>query len=182
MYKRQEQIGYLPQDIELFEGTVAANIARFDEIDSAAVIQAATEASIHDFILTLPSGYDTMIGGARGHLSPGQCQRLALARALYREPKLLVLDEPNSNLDEEGEIALENAIKLCKQRHTTVVIVSHRTKILSLSDYVLVLNAGRQADFGATTDVLARLQGSEKTRAPTALPASKTVPITRPVT
>ena len=159
------QVGYLPQDIELFEGSVASNIARFEEVDSVAVIQAATDAGLHDFILSLPAGYDTVLGSTEGHLSPGQKQRLALARALYRRPKFVILDEPNSNLDDIGEVALANAIKILRAEGCTVIVVSHRTPLLSLADYLLILSGGRQRDFGPTADMLAALKSPGATSA-----------------
>ena len=121
-----EQLGYLPQDIELLDGSVASNIARFGEIDSEAVIQAATDAGIHDYLMSLEDGYETQLGSGDGMLSPGQRQRIALARSIYRRPKLVVLDEPNSNLDDAGERALHSAIATLKAAGSTVLIVSHR--------------------------------------------------------
>lgn len=150
------QIGYLPQDIELFDGTVASNIARFGAVDSELVVQAATDAAVHEMILALPEGYDTKISADRGLLSPGQRQRIALARALYNRPRLVVLDEPNSNLDEAGELALHNAIKTLKALGSTIVLVSHRQGAIPLSDYLLVLEAGRIKEQGRTADVVAR--------------------------
>ena len=155
------QIGYLPQDIELLEGSVSENIARFGEVDSPAVVQAAKDAGIHEFILSLPNGYDTEIGKPGADLSPGQRQRVALARAIYGNPKLVVLDEPNSNLDDDGEIALGAAIQRMKDLNSTVVIVSHRTNILYLADRLLVMTAGRVSDFGPTDEVLSRF-GAKK--------------------
>ena len=160
-----QQIGYLPQDIELFEGSVAANIARFGEVDSEKVIQAAHDAGIHEFILTLSSGYDTIIDQAAGYLSPGQKQRIALARAVYARPKLVVLDEPNSNLDDAGEAALGQTIKLLKQSGSTVVVVSHRRSTLPLSDFLLILRPGGQADFGPTSSVVERLKRAKSEKA-----------------
>jgi ATP-binding cassette subfamily C protein EexD len=173
------QVGYLPQDIELFEGSVALNIARFGEVDSNAVIQAATDAGLHDFILSLPAGYDTMLGSTGGYLSPGQQQRVALARAIYRKPRLIVLDEPNSNLDDQGELALNEAIAISKASGSTVVIVSHRKPILSISDYIMLIGDGRQLEFGPTAEVVAKLKPkgqSQKDRpaAPSAQLPSKT--------
>lgn len=150
------QIGYLPQDIELFDGTVASNIARFGAVDSELVVQAATDAAVHEMILALPEGYDTKISADRGLLSPGQRQRIALARALYNRPRLVVLDEPNSNLDEAGELALHNAIKTLKSLGSTIVLVSHRQGAMPLSDYLLVLEAGRIKEQGTTAEVVAR--------------------------
>jgi ABC-type protease/lipase transport system fused ATPase/permease subunit len=156
------QLGYLPQDIELLEGTVAKNIARFGDIDSEAVIAAAHDAGIHEFVLSLSEGYETELGPLGTQLSPGQRQRVALARALYKNPKLVVLDEPNSNLDESGESALHTAIKKLKDAGSTVVIVSHREGVFPLSDSILVLTAGKVKSFEATTDMLARVEKSKK--------------------
>ena len=158
------QVGYLPQDIELFEGSVANNIARFGEVDSTAVIQAATDAGLHDFILSLPAGYDTMLGSTGGYLSPGQKQRVALARAIYGKPRLIVLDEPNSNLDDQGELALNEAIAISKASGSTVVIVSHRKPILSVSDYIMLIGDGRQLEFGPTAEVVAKLKPKGQSR------------------
>jgi len=152
------QIGYLPQDIELFDGSVAENIARFGEVDPDAVVQAAHDAGVHDMILALPEGYDTVISGQQGLLSPGQRQRIALARALYQRPKLLVLDEPNSNLDEMGERALNEAIKTMKAEGATIVLVSHRQTALPLADYLLILEAGRVKEQGPTAEVVTRIK------------------------
>ena len=156
------QLGYLPQDIELLEGTVAQNITRFGDIDSEAVIAAAHDAGIHEFILSLAEGYETELGPSGAQLSPGQRQRVALARALYRNPKLVVLDEPNSNLDDSGESALHAAIKKLKDGGSTVVIVSHRQGVLPLSDYVLVLTAGKVKNFQSTKELVARIEESKK--------------------
>lgn len=152
------QIGYLPQDIELFDGSVALNIARFATVDSELVVQAAKDAAVHELILALPDGYDTAISAGKGLLSPGQRQRIGLARALYNRPKLVVLDEPNSNLDEVGEQALNQAIKMLKSVGSTVVLVSHRQGALPLADHLLIMEAGRIRDQGPTADVIARLK------------------------
>jgi ATP-binding cassette, subfamily C, bacterial EexD len=152
------QIGYLPQDIELFDGTVASNIARFAEVESEVVVQAANDAAVHEMILALPHGYDTVINAHGGLLSPGQRQRIALARALYDRPKLVVLDEPNSNLDEAGELALNSAIKTLKSIGSTVVLVSHRQGAIPLADYLLVMEAGKIKDQGTTADVITRVK------------------------
>ncbi|MCO5366584.1 type I secretion system permease/ATPase [Pseudomonas alliivorans] len=152
-------IGYLPQDIELFSGTVAQNIARFREGDASAVVAAAQLAGVHELILRLPQGYDTRLGDDGSGLSGGQKQRVALARALYGEPKLVVLDEPNSNLDTAGEAALTRAIGELKARGCTVVLVTHRTASLSQTDQLLVLNEGRMQAFGPTAQVLQALSG-----------------------
>jgi len=151
-------VGYLPQDIELFDGTVAENIARFDpNATDAAVIAAAKAAGVHDLIVTLPSGYQSKLGDHGTALSAGQRQRIALARALYGEPFLIVLDEPNSNLDAEGETALTNAIHCVRARGGIVVIAAHRPSALAAVDHVLVMNQGRQQAFGPKEDVLARV-------------------------
>lgn len=155
-------IGYLPQDIELFSGSVAENIARFNEVDSDAVVQAAQLAGVHEMILRLPNGYDTQIGDGGANLSGGQRQRLALARALYCMPSLIVLDEPNSNLDEVGERALVMAIQAAKQRGSTVVLITHRPSVLSAVDKLLVLAEGEIKLFGPRDKVWADLNEANR--------------------
>lgn len=150
-------IGYLPQDIELFDGTVAENIARFSEVDPEKVVAAAQMAGFHDTILRLPHGYDTPIGDSGGILSGGQRQRLALARALYGLPALMVLDEPNSNLDDVGEAALVRAVLQMKQLGKTVVLITHRTNILAAVDKLLLVRDGMVGLFGPRDQVLAAL-------------------------
>ena len=160
-YDRDElgpQIGYLPQDIELLDGTVAQNIARFAEVDSDAVVAAARAAGIHEMILGLGNGYDTFISGQQGGLSPGQRQRIGLARALYKMPKLVVLDEPNSNLDEAGERALAESLVKMKRHGSTVFMVSHRQNVLPISDYLIILEKGTVRDQGPTPEVVARIR------------------------
>lgn len=150
-------IGYLPQDIELFGGTVAENIARFGEVDSEKVIAAAKLAGVHDMILHFPGGYDTVLGDGGGGLSGGQRQRLGLARAMYNDPSLLVLDEPNSNLDDLGEHALVVAVNAMRQRGKTVVLITHRTNILGATNKLLLINEGTVQAFGPRDQVLAAL-------------------------
>jgi len=149
-------IGYLPQDVELFEGTIAENIARFGQIDPEAVVTAARRAGVHEIVLQQPDGYDTHIGEGGRMLSGGQRQRIALARALYGSPALVVLDEPNSNLDADGESALVNALAELKRMKTTVIIIAHRPSILSSIDKILVLNAGVAASYGPRDQVMAQ--------------------------
>lgn len=159
-------VGYLPQDIELFEGTVAENIARFGNADPERIVAAAQTAGVHELILRLPSGYDTDIGTGGAKLSGGQRQRIALARAIYNTPKLLVLDEPNSNLDDSGDRALLMALQQLKQRGTTIIVVSHRNGILNIADRLLLLKDGAQAHYGSRADVLAALQRQAQQSAP----------------
>ena len=150
-------IGYVPQDVELFAGTVAENIARLGDVDSPGVVQAAQRAGVHELILSLPEGYDTVIDHMGGMLSPGQRQRIALARALYGDPKLLVLDEPNSNLDGAGELALGETLRALRGVVTTIV-VTHRTTLVQHVDKMLVLEAGRVMQYGTVQQVLQALQ------------------------
>ena len=150
------QIGYLPQDIELLDGSIAENIARFGDIEPQQVIQAAQDAGVHEMVLALPEGYDTVIRSQQGLLSPGQRQRIALARALYKRPKLIVLDEPNSNLDEQGEQALNKAIFAMKNAGSSVVLVSHRQGVLPLVDYLIFMRAGRITEQGSKAEIVAR--------------------------
>jgi PrtD family type I secretion system ABC transporter len=151
-------LGYMSQMVELFPGTVAENIARMaSEPDSAAVLRAAQAAGAHDMILRLPGGYDTMIGDGGDGLSIGQQQRIAIARALYGDPFLVLLDEPSASLDGEGEAALQNAVKQLKLRRAIVIVVVHRRSALALCDKVLVLLNGQQRDFGPRDDVMRRM-------------------------
>jgi PrtD family type I secretion system ABC transporter len=146
-------IGYVPQDVELFAGTVADNIARLGDVDADKVVQAAQRAGVHELILALPEGYDTVIDTLGVMLSPGQRQRIALARALYGDPKLLVLDEPNSNLDGAGELALAEALKALRGQ-VTVVVVTHRSTLVQHMDKLLVLEAGRVQHYGPAAEVM----------------------------
>ncbi|WP_375460374.1 type I secretion system permease/ATPase [uncultured Enterovirga sp.] len=153
-----QYIGYLPQDVELFAGTVADNIARFAPVsDDAAVIDAARKAGVHDLILRLPDGYGTAIGEGGAALSAGQRQRIGLARALHGDPFLIVLDEPNSNLDQEGEEALTRAIAGVRERNGIVIVVAHRGSALAAVDQVMVMADGRVQAFGPKEEVLQKL-------------------------
>ncbi len=155
-------IGYLPQDIELFGGTVSENIARFGEINPEKVIAAAKRASIHDMILHLPKGYDTVLGDGGGGLSGGQKQRLGLARAMYGDPSLIVLDEPNSNLDDVGEHALLVAVNELRSHGKTIILITHRTNAIGITNKLLLLRDGAAQMFGPTNQVLAALQDQQK--------------------
>ncbi len=145
-------IGYLPQDIELFEGTIAENIGRFGRVNSEKVIEAAMRTGIHDMILRFPKGYDTPMGEAGGLLSGGQRQRVGLARAIYNNPRLVVLDEPNANLDDVGEASLIRTVKDLRDSGCTVFMVVHQRNLLSVADRVLVMKDGEISQFGTLAD------------------------------
>jgi ATP-binding cassette subfamily C protein EexD len=150
-------LGYLPQDIELFEGSISDNIARFTKVDPEKTVLAARIAGVHEMILQLPDGYDTVIGSEGVNLSGGQRQRIGLARAVYGNPRLIVLDEPNSNLDEVGERALGVALQKMKETGATVFIISHRPNVLSRLDRIMVLNGGAMTMYGPRDQVIAEL-------------------------
>jgi ABC-type protease/lipase transport system fused ATPase/permease subunit len=157
-------LGYLPQDVELFDGTVAENIARLGDPEQChdQIVEAAKKAMVHELVLHLPNGYDSRIGRAGVVLSGGQRQRVALARALFGRPKLVVLDEPNSNLDSDGEVALMQAIRNLKDEGVTVVVISHRPSLLGDIDKMLVLKNGAIDSLGPRPEIMAKL-----TRQPT---------------
>jgi ATP-binding cassette subfamily C exporter for protease/lipase/ATP-binding cassette subfamily C protein EexD len=157
-----QYIGYLPQSIELLDGTIAQNIARFGEIDSDKVIKAAKMADVHDMILSFKDGYDTYIGEGGIALSGGQKQRVALARAIYGDPVLIVLDEPNSNLDEKGELALVNTLRKLKEKKRTVFVITHRKAILSEVNKVMVIAGGALQLYGRKEEVFARLAAASE--------------------
>ncbi|HDS0917411.1 TPA: type I secretion system permease/ATPase [Pseudomonas putida] len=164
-------LGYLPQDVELFEGTIAENIARFAEVDSDAVIRAARSSGVHDMILRFPQGYDTRLAADGTPLSGGQKQRIALARALYGEPNLVVLDEPNASLDDVGEKALVDALAELKARGATVILISHRPNVLCAVDKILMLRDGAVHMLGSRDEVFAAL------RKASVIPAANTAPL-----
>ena len=171
-------IGYLPQDVELFDGSLAENICRFGDVDSEKVIAAAQACGLHDMILHFPKGYDTRIGEAGGALSGGQRQRIALARAIYDTPAFIVLDEPNSNLDDLGEAALVNAVLEMKRRGSTVVLITHRTSVLRAVDKLMLLRDGQVQMFGPRDEVLnalaqANQQLAQRQQQAAAVPAQK---------
>ncbi|WP_346432234.1 type I secretion system permease/ATPase [Breoghania sp. L-A4] len=151
-------IGYLPQDVELFDGSIADNIARFDpDRSSESVLEAARLAGVHDLVKALPEGFDTMIGEGGARLSAGQRQRVGLARALYRAPFLLALDEPNSNLDGEGEAALSAAVQTMRAKGSIVIVVAHRASAIAAVDKLLYIKEGQQVAFGPKDAVLAKI-------------------------
>ena len=156
----------MPQDIELFNGSIAENICRFGPTNAESIVSAATLAGVHELILTLPEGYDTVMSAGGGTLSGGQRQRIGLARAVYNAPRLIVLDEPNSNLDDVGEKELVAAISRIKNQGSTIIVISHRTPLLHAMDKMLVLKEGLVAAFGAKDQVLGQLVG------PSAVPKS----------
>jgi len=158
-------IGYLPQDIELFNGTISENICRFGEVESDKVVAAAKISGVHEMILHLPDGYDTRISASSGILSGGQRQRVALARAVYGKPRLLMLDEPNSNLDDQGERELAEALKRIKAAGCTIVVITHRTMVLQCVDHIMVMKDGAIANFGNKNEILASLIGPAQTQA-----------------
>jgi ATP-binding cassette, subfamily C, bacterial exporter for protease/lipase len=152
-------VGYLPQSLELFEGTIAENIARFTEADPQKIIAAAAQAGVHELILRLPNGYETQLGDGGTGLSGGQQQRIALARAIYGSPKVLVLDEPNAHLDEAGEQALIQAIQRLRQSGSTVVLITHRSSTLAVANKILVMKEGALQMFGPKEQLIAALAG-----------------------
>ena len=166
-------LGYVPQDVELFSGTVGENIARLGIVEPALVVKAATRAGIHELVLALPDGYETQVVPDGKMLSPGQRQRIALARALYNDPKLLILDEPNSNLDGAGELALATALRGL-QGQVTVVVVTHRSNLVQQMDKLLVLEAGRVQHYGDRDSVLHAMNLQAKAA------TGQVVPIQRP--
>ncbi|MFA5546963.1 MAG: type I secretion system permease/ATPase [Porticoccaceae bacterium] len=164
-------LGYLPQDVELFDGTVSENIARFGQVDPDKVVAAAQAAGVHEMILRLPQGYDTQIGLGGSALSGGQRQRIGLARALYGDPVLVVLDEPNSNLDDQGELALAQAMQKLKQRGCTTVLITHRPTILGLVDKIMVLADGQIVLFDNRDKVLEEMRNAKAKAATPQAPA-----------
>jgi PrtD family type I secretion system ABC transporter len=169
-------IGYLPQDVALFDGTIAENICRFDEgATSEAIIKAAQISGVHDLIVRLPNGYSTQIGQSGSSLSAGQRQRVGLARAVYGDPFLVVLDEPNANLDTDGENALSRAIQILRQNKSIVIVISHRPSVIAALDMALVLYEGKSIAFGSCQEVFARVGGSRTQSAPVR-PQPRTAP------
>jgi ATP-binding cassette subfamily C exporter for protease/lipase len=153
-----QYVGYLPQDTGLLDGTLAQNIARFGDLDPEKVVRAAQAAGIHHLLLSFSKGYDTPVGEAGHLLSAGQRQRLALARALYGNPAIVILDEPNSNLDEFGEQGLLDAVFQLKKENKTVLLITHRKPILEIADFLIIMNAGRVVRYGPMQQVQHELQ------------------------
>ena len=168
--------GYLPQEVALLDGTVAENISRFDEAaTSEAILKAARIAGVHDMILRLPDGYATRIGAGGMSLSAGQRQRIGLARALFGDPFLIVLDEPNANLDTEGEQALTRAIQTMRAARSIVIVISHRPSALAALDMALVLYDGKAIAFGRRDEVFARVSHANRELAARQAAATPTV-------
>jgi PrtD family type I secretion system ABC transporter len=152
-----KHMGYLPQDVELFSGTIAENIARFAAVDESMVVSAAQMAGVHDMVQLMPNGYNTQIGDGGQSLSGGQRQRIALARALYGMPTIIILDEPNASLDSEGEAALMTTLERLKAAHRTVILITHKTNILAMMDKILVLKQGQVQGFGERDEIFSKL-------------------------
>jgi ATP-binding cassette subfamily C exporter for protease/lipase len=169
-------VGYLPQEVALFEGSIAENIARFANPDPEKTEAAARLAGLHDYILSLPQGYDTEVGAEGVVLSGGTRQRVGLARAIYGAPRFVVLDEPNSSLDDAGEAALMNTLTSLRAAGTTVVVITHRTSLLGAADLMLVLVNGEAKLFGPAKDVLAALKNPGQAQAPAHAPAPAPAP------
>ena len=169
-------LGYLPQGVELLDGTLAENIARFGEVSTAKVTAAAKAVGLHDFIMSLPQGYESPVGRDGARLSGGQRQRVALARAIYGDPVLVVLDEPNSSLDEAGDAVLAAAIVQLKARGTTFVVMTHRTSVLAVADKMMILQDGVMQAFGPRDEVLAALKKANEQAAQTAQAARQPRP------
>jgi ABC-type protease/lipase transport system fused ATPase/permease subunit len=150
-------LGYLPQSVELFSGTVSENIARMEPVDEKAVVTAAAQAGAHDMILGLSHGYDTEIGESGQNLSGGQRQRVGLARSLYKNPGLVILDEPDANLDDAGEEALADALDHLKQMGITTIMITHKPSLLQTVDKVLILQDGGMAGFGSKAEMFAKM-------------------------
>jgi len=155
--QRRLHVGYLPQDPSLFAGSVKDNISRFTDADDLEVVAAAAKANCDPLVRSLPGGYDFVLAEGGAPLSGGQRQRLALARALFGQPKLVVLDEPNSNLDIDGDVALARTIKALKQSGATVVVVTHRPSLVAEADKIAVINAGRLVHFGDASETMSKL-------------------------
>jgi ATP-binding cassette subfamily C protein PrsD len=180
-------IGYLPQNVELFAGTVKENISRFvSDATDTEIVEAAKQAHAHELILALPQGYETQVGAFATYLSSGQRQRIALARALFRNPALVVLDEPNSNLDRQGDEALSQAIDGMRARGQAIVLVSHRVQAIGKADLLLYLDRGVQRAFGPRREVMKMFQQGPEPSAPstasTTAAATKAPPSPAPVT
>jgi ATP-binding cassette subfamily C protein PrsD len=170
---RARHVGYLPQDVELFSGTVAENISRFArDATSDSIISAAQAAGVHDIIVKLPNGYETELGEGGQSISAGQRQRIGLARALYGDPFLVVLDEPNSNLDADGERALTQAILSVRKRSGIIIVVAHRPSVLAGVDMLLVMNQGKIAAFGPRDQVVTKNFRSDGAATPAPLKAA----------